>query len=135
MRGLHPRRRGVNIAGVEILTHALLSLVSLAAGVLVALWFSRLRASRTRDRTRVDPGGLAGVQARLVALEELQLQRDLAWHETKDQVSRHLKRIQAIEARRRSAPELALEPPADDDDQDQVTEAEIDRAILRAKFR
>ena len=41
----------------------------------------------------------------LDALEGQQLAREIEWRETKDQVMRHLKRVQAVEGARKDAPD------------------------------
>jgi hypothetical protein len=54
---------------------------------------SALESLETAQNLSVDVGELRG---KIEALEAVQLERELQWTETKDQVLRHLKRVQAI---------------------------------------
>lgn len=52
-----------------------------------------------RGAVRELEGNLANLRGRLEELEAHQLAHDVAWTEAKDQISRHLKRVAAIEQR------------------------------------
>jgi hypothetical protein len=86
----------VNIAGVEIFRYVLATLVGLLVGTALGIALRRLAAPRSDDLPTLDPQGL---ESRLAALEDLQTRREIEWRETKDQISRHLKRAAAVEAR------------------------------------
>lgn len=110
----------MNIAGVDIFPFAAATVLGLTVGYLVAHLVRRLRAPRIVDLGQVDQDSVQALTHRLEALESMQLQRDLQWHETRDQISRHLKRIAAIDQRRRMA--------GDDPDQDDTLD------LIKAKF-
>jgi len=53
------------------------------------------------------PETVALLEARLVALEEIQTRRELEWQETKEQLDRYLRRLTAREQRQRERDEAA----------------------------
>lgn len=68
---------------------------------------SALEALETAQNLAVDVGEL---RSKIEALEALQLEREVQWTETKDQVLRHLKRVQAIRQHQQDAEEPAGRP-------------------------
>lgn len=59
-----------------------------------------LESLQSAQKLSVDVGEL---REKIEALEALQLEREIQWTETKDQVLRHLKRVQAIRQHQEAA--------------------------------
>lgn len=66
-----------------------------------------LESLETAQNLAAEVGELRG---KIEALEALQLDREVQWTETKDQVLRHLKRVQAIRQHQEAAEEPSSRP-------------------------
>lgn len=62
------------------------------------MWLPRLlrNALESLESAQKLSSDVDRLRAAVEALEAIQLQRDLQWTETKDQISRHLKRVAAL---------------------------------------
>lgn len=85
-------------------------------------WWRRTRQARIASLVQE----VFALKARVTELEEVQLRREVEWRETKDQVLRHLKRINAVKQH-----EDAREAASQSGDHERPPVA----AVLAAKYR